>query len=70
MFEYTIREVPRILKDYIARENKKIGEYDYYVVTDDLEEAVADVAAVVRAESRRVPGKVKPIIRDYEEEDN
>ena len=32
VFEYTIREVPRILKDYIARENKKIGEYDYYVM--------------------------------------
>jgi len=49
-------------------EIRLLGEYDYYIVNDDLETAVEDALAVIRAESRRVPDKVKPIIRKYEEE--
>lgn len=32
VFEYTIREVPRILKDYVAKEKKQMDDYDYYVM--------------------------------------
>ena len=49
-------------------EIRLIGEYDYYVVNDDLETAVREVQAVITAEGRRVPDKVMPIIRKYEEE--
>ncbi|MBQ6582352.1 MAG: guanylate kinase [Mogibacterium sp.] len=49
-------------------EIRLIGEYDYYVVNDDLETAVREVEAVIIAEGRRVPDKVMPIIRKYEEE--
>ncbi|RMF13169.1 MAG: guanylate kinase [Candidatus Dadabacteria bacterium] len=31
----------------------KAGSYDYWVVNDDLEQAIADVACIVRAERRR-----------------
>lgn len=45
-----------------------IGEYDYYIVNDDLEKAVGEALSIVDAERLRVPPKVKPIIRQYEEE--
>lgn len=32
VFQYTIREVPRILKDFVAKEKKEMGDYDYYVM--------------------------------------
>lgn len=49
-------------------EIRLLGEYNYYVVNDQLEEAILDVTAVIRAERRRVPDHVKPIIRKYEQE--
>ena len=49
-------------------EIKLVGEYDYYIVNDDLDEAVADALAIVRAETHRVPDKVLPIIRKFEME--
>ena len=49
-------------------EIKFIGEYDYYIVNDDLEKAVSDARAIVAAESLKVPEKVRPIIRKYEQE--
>ena len=45
-----------------------IGEYEYYIVNDDLEKAVGEALSIVDAERLRVPPKVKPIIRQYEEE--
>ena len=30
VFQYTIREVPRILKDFVAKEQKEMGDYEYY----------------------------------------
>ena len=47
-------------------EIKLIGEYEYYVVNDNLETAIAEVKSIITAESRRLPMKVKPIISKYE----
>ena len=49
-------------------EIRLIGEYDYYVVNDELEKAVSEVKSIMTAEERRVPDKVKDIIRQYEKE--
>ena len=49
-------------------EIKLIGEYDYYIVNDDLEEAVTLAKCIMAAESAKVPETVKPIIREYENE--
>ncbi|MBQ6621362.1 MAG: guanylate kinase [Mogibacterium sp.] len=44
-------------------EIRLLGEYDYYVINDDLQTAVDEVEAIIVAEGRRVPEKVLPIIR-------
>ena len=49
-------------------EIKLIGEYDYYVVNNDIDEAVATVRSIMEAEASKVPEAVKPIIREYENE--
>ena len=49
-------------------EIKLIGEYDYYIVNDNIDEAVALAKCIMAAESARVPDAVKPIIREYENE--
>ncbi len=52
-----------------VNEIRLIGEYDYYIVNDDLEEAVARARSIMLAESCRVPEKVRPMIREYEEQE-
>ena len=47
-------------------EIKLIGEYDYYIVNDDIEQAVAEARSIIQAESRRIPEHVKPIINKYD----
>lgn len=47
-------------------EIKLIGEYDYCIVNDELDEAVYDLQAIIMAERRRVPDKIMPIVREYE----
>lgn len=47
-------------------EIKLIGEYDYYVVNNDIEETFRKVKSIMEAESNRVPDRVKPIISNYE----
>ena len=49
-------------------EIRLIGEYDYYLVNNDIDEAVALARSIIAAESARVPEAVKPIIREYENE--
>lgn len=49
-------------------EIKLIGEYDYYIVNEDREEAAALAKSIMAAEAARVPEAVKPIIREYEKE--
>ncbi|MBR0374891.1 MAG: guanylate kinase [Mogibacterium sp.] len=51
-------------------EIKLVGEYEYYIINDDLDVAVADALAIVRAENCEVPERVSPIIRQYENETN
>ena len=50
-------------------EIKLIGEYDYYIVNDDKEEAFARARSILSAESMKVPARVMPIIRRYEQEE-
>jgi guanylate kinase len=49
-------------------EIKLIGEYDYYIVNENIDEAVALAKSIMAAEAARVPESVKPIIREYEKE--
>ena len=49
-------------------EIKLIGEYDYYVVNDELDDAVYDLKAIMMAERRRVANKIMTIVREYEKE--
>lgn len=49
-------------------EIRLIGEYDYYIVNDNIDEAVALAKSIMAAEAARVPEAVKPIIREYENE--
>lgn len=49
-------------------EIKLLGEYDYYIVNDDLDVAIGDIKGIISAEMRRVPCKVSPIINSYEQE--
>lgn len=47
-------------------EIKLIGEYDYYVVNDDIDKAVAEVRSIMTAEKCRVPERAGDIIKNYE----
>lgn len=49
-----------------VNEIKFIGEYDYFVVNDVLEESVQTIRSIMAAEASRVPEAVKPIIKEYE----
>ena len=64
-------ETPEKIEKRLAKavnEIKFIGEYDYYIVNDDLDKAGADVRSIMTAEAAKVPDKVLPIIRKYEQE--
>ncbi len=49
-------------------EIRLIGEYDYYIVNGDLDEAVSLARSIIAAEAAKVPEAVRPIIREYEKE--
>lgn len=49
-------------------EIKLIGEYDYFIVNENIDEAVALAKSIMAAEAARVPESVKPLIREYEKE--
>lgn len=53
-----------------VNEIRLIGEYDYYIVNDVLEESVASVKNIMAAEDSKVPEAVKPIIKNYEAQQN
>ena len=50
-------------------EVEEIGMYDYYVLNDDLEEAVATAKSILRAERTRVEKYALDLIRKFEEEE-
>ena len=49
-------------------EIRLIGEYDYWLVNDDLDNAVEMIRSIMTAESLKVPKAVRQIIREYEKE--
>ena len=49
-------------------EIRLIGEYDYYLVNDDLDSAVEKIRSRMTAESLKVPKAVRQIIREFEKE--
>ena len=49
-------------------EIRLIGEYDYYIVKDDINEAVTLAKSIMAAEAAKVPEAVRPLIREYENE--
>lgn len=49
-------------------EIKLMGEYDYYIVNSDRDEAAALARSIMAAEAARVPESVRHIIREYENE--
>ena len=49
-------------------EIRLIGEYDYYLVNDDLDSAVEKIRSIMTAESLKVPKAVRHIIREFEKE--
>ena len=60
---------PEVIEKRLAgalNEIKLLGEYDYYVVNDDLATAIDEVKGIIRAEGQRVPAKVAPIVSRYE----
>ncbi len=64
-------ETPEKIEKRLSKavdEIKFIGEYDYMVINNDLETAVDNVRSIMKAEASRIPEKVLPIIRKYEQE--
>lgn len=64
-------ESPDVIEKRLGKalnEIKLIGEYDYYVVNDDVEEAISEIKSIMNAEAHRVPVRIKPIIQSYEKE--
>ena len=57
--------IEKRLKEAIG-EIRFIGEYDYYIVNDDLETAISLAKGILETESLRVPDHVKSIINKYE----
>ena len=51
--------------DRADAEIAKVGEYDYCVVNDDIEKAVGEVAAIIRAEKLKVGAAADTIIERY-----
>ncbi len=49
-------------------EIRLLGEYDYCIMNDNIEDAVALAKCIMAAEAARVPEAVKPIVREYENE--
>ena len=62
-------DAPDVIEKRLAEalgEIKFMGEYDYYIVNDDLETAIAEAKSILKAESLKVPNHVKSIISKYE----
>lgn len=49
-----------------VNEIRLLGEYDYFIVNDVLEESVQTLQSIMTAEASRVPEAVKSIVKEYE----
>ena len=50
-------------------EIKKIKDYSYFLINDDLDAALADARTIIRAEHLRVDDRASDIIKKYEAEE-
>jgi len=55
--------------DRADTEIAKVGYYDYCVINDDIERAIGDVSAIVRAEKLKVGANAETIIKRYHARD-
>lgn len=65
-------DAPEVVEERLSKalnEIKLLGEYDYCVVNDNLDDAVMKTESIIRAEGLRVPDKIMPVVRKYEEEE-
>ena len=65
-------DAPDVIEKRLSKtvsEIKQIGNYDYYVVNDDLDTAVERTRAIIDAERSRVSGYANDIISVYEREE-
>lgn len=63
---------PEVIEERLSKamgEIKQMFEYDYFVVNDDLEEAVATTKAIILAEHHRVKDHGLELVRILEEEE-
>ena len=49
-------------------EIRRITEYDYYIINDDLQRALQDARTIIQAEHLKVAGGAEEIIKKYEKE--
>ncbi|MDR1778551.1 MAG: guanylate kinase [Clostridiales Family XIII bacterium] len=61
-------EQVRLRLGQALREMDWIREYDYYIINDDLDTAVAEAMAVMRAEGRKVDAGAVALIEKYRKE--
>ena len=64
-------ETPEVLERRLGEATKEISfvkEYDFAVINDDLETAIDDVKAVIRASHFSVTKDINDIVEQYEEE--
>ena len=62
------REVIEARLAEALNEIKLMGEYDYFIINDEIDKAIADTRSIMNAEKHRTPDKVKSIISRYERE--
>lgn len=62
-------QLRRRMKESLA-EIRRIREYEYYIINDDLRHSIEELRAIGKGKGTRVPDDVSDIIKRYEEEED